>query len=113
MLRAIHAARTPVTVTTGVAAQNVPSDIHESMVIESLEFPRDPTTGDAVRFSASLKEIKTVESATVPLPKSEKPGEQSRGQQATKTASGPLRESASGWYQMIIGEPPLATPGTH
>ncbi len=114
VLREIHAARQPVTITTGVDAQGVPSDLHENMVVESLEFPRDPTTGDAVRFSASLKEIKTVASATVPLPNSgTKQGEQSRGKQATKTASAPLRETASAGWQAIHGEAPLAPAVMH
>jgi hypothetical protein len=83
ILRAIHAAKLPIVVGTGLGdPATLPSDLHNDMVIETLEFPRDDKTGDAVRFTATLKEIRTVSSATVPLPKGPKPGQKSRGKQA-------------------------------
>ena len=94
-LRAIHAARLPVTVGTGLGDPKMARDLHNDLIIETLEFPRDPTTGDAVRFVATLKEITTVESATVALQNTAKPGNVSKGKQSPKKeeAKGPV-ESA-------------------
>jgi hypothetical protein len=85
ILRAIHAAKLPIVVGTGLGDPvTLPSDLHNDMVIETLEFPRDDKTGDAVRFTATLKEIQTVKSATVAPWKGNKAIQKSRGKQATK-----------------------------
>jgi hypothetical protein len=105
-LRAVHAARLPVTVGTGIHSPDIAQDFHNDLIIETLEFPRDPTTGDAVRFVATLKEITTVESATVALATSPKPGTVKKGKQSPKKEepSGPvdsgMRAAAKGFgYQ--------------
>lgn len=108
-LRTIHAAKLPVTVGTGIHSPDIAQDFHNNLIIETLEFPRDPTTGDALRFTATLKEITTVESATVALQKSQKPGKVSKGKQSPKKAeaSGPV-DSAARAGARLFGYTPAA-----
>lgn len=53
-LELIYAAREPVTVSTSLK-------LYESMVMESLVIPRDADTGEALRFTATFKEVIIVE----------------------------------------------------
>lgn len=49
-LQKIQESRTLITIVTGLKT-------YENMAIESIEFPRDPKTGQTLRFSISLKEV--------------------------------------------------------
>jgi len=104
LLRRIHAAKLPVTIGKGLGdPQGLASDFHENMVLETLEMPEDGTTGEALRFTGSFKEMRTVESETVPLAKSPKPGTEHKGHQATKIADAPTAAQASVYHQLIHG----------
>jgi hypothetical protein len=54
--------KTKLTLVTGLTQYN-------NMVIQSISFPKDPKTGGQLRFTAKLKEIRTVSSATVTIQK--------------------------------------------
>jgi hypothetical protein len=89
-LRAIHAARMPVSIGTGASEQNgqISTNVYDNMIVETLEIPREQNTGDALHFTATLKEIIIVSSQTAPLPKvtNGKSGSQALGKQATTAA---------------------------
>jgi len=93
-LRLMFSSRTTIDVTTGIAPAgqtNVWTDVYPDMVIESLEFPRAADTGDAVRFTAALKQVTIVDSQTAAIPnvKNGKTGKKSKGLQGTITATPP------------------------
>lgn len=64
-LRAIDRAKLPVTIDAGTT-------VLQSMVMETLSFPEDSTTGDALRFSATFVKISTVETLTTAVLKTAK-----------------------------------------
>ncbi len=81
-LRAIHAARQPC-----MLAQD--QDVVESLIMETLDIPKDGTTGEALRFTATFKSASFVSSATVALPKASKSGAVNRGRQGTTVVDPP------------------------
>jgi hypothetical protein len=111
-LRAIHAARMPVSVGTGATDRNneLSTNVYENMIVETLEFPREQQTGDAVQFAATLKEIVIVSSQTAPLPKvtNGKNGSQALGKQATTTA--PSNTIPDSFFKYGVKPSPGATP---
>lgn len=83
--------------------------VYKNMVVKSLSFPRDRTTGDALRFSASFKEIRIVETKNAefltPMFQSTNPLGQLGGDQPGT----PLRENGSILWRNVA-EP--ISPGT-
>lgn len=53
-LERVYEARQPVTITTSLR-------VYENMVMESLSIPRTATTGDALRFTATFRQIRIVD----------------------------------------------------
>lgn len=68
-LRALRDSGQPVTVVT-------PLNTYDSMVMTSLVFPRDAETGEAIKFTAQFKEIRTVDSQKVKIVLTSKPSGQ-------------------------------------
>ncbi len=64
---------------------------YENMMLRSLSVPRDPRTGQALRFSATFVQVRVVSSKTVEL-KAEK--QKSGGKKATPAASEALKAKA-------------------
>jgi hypothetical protein len=106
ILRTLHDAKVQITLATGTTrgSNGGAEQVFESMVIEQLEFPRDEKTGDAVRFTLSLKEIITVESQTVPLANTLKPGLKDTGRQGTTALEGKPKETASPLLRLVSPE---------
>lgn len=68
---------------------------YDSMVVEAVDLPVDFSTGDAARFSVSLRKIIRVGQRTVAVPKIERAGGLvSHGKQPTKAAD-PVPDSAA------------------
>jgi Dit-like phage tail protein len=69
-LERIWSRRQPVTIQTGLGARRGSSGgkVYERMAMTELEIPRDPATGNAVRFTAKFRQINIVtnERTTVP-----------------------------------------------
>lgn len=94
VLEAIHAAREMVTIYSGAM-------IYTDMVLQALEIPEDASLGDALRFSASFVQIRTVASQVVALPPMTQ-GKVSFGKQPTKKADTALAGRADTMYKAII-----------
>lgn len=75
----LHELGTPVRVSTQLRD-------YDSMVIQTLEVPRDAETGDVLRFMMELQQVNTVATRTIDLEKSDKPAKRSLGRQPTKKA---------------------------
>ena len=109
VLRAIHAARVPVGIArgAGVGTGSGPSDVFSDMILEHLEIPEDEKTGEAIRFFAAFKELRTVASETVPIPDSYKPGAQKLERQPTqKIPDGSKPDSAARALAKKLGYQP-------
>ncbi len=76
-LKAIHGAGVPITVST--ALQDYPD-----MILKSLDVPRAGDLGDAVHFSAEFWKVVQVQTETVALERSPKPGKRQRGKKPTE-----------------------------
>jgi hypothetical protein len=86
-LNEIHAAGEVVELFLGTEADG---RLYPSMVLQSLGFHRDPKLGDKLRFTATFKEIRVVQSQVVAAPTTTIPraqGTTNRGKQPTKPAS--------------------------
>ena len=60
--------------------------VYTSMAIESLRFPRDATTGQALRFEASFIKVQKVNTETIALPNAKKLGADGNKTQSTVDA---------------------------
>lgn len=92
LLRWAHARGALVTVGVGLNDPGGSADYHRNMVIETLGFPEDAGTGDALMVSMSLVEVRTVTSETVPLAKSPKAGIRKGGRKPTTKVDNPKTE---------------------
>ena len=82
-LLSIHQAGIAITISTSLRQ-------YDNMELESLEVPRSSAIGDVVHFTADFKQITTVESQTVTIPKkASKPPQQHLGTQPKKTETNP------------------------
>jgi hypothetical protein len=61
VLKNLFEKKEPFTVVTGLT-------VYDNMIITSLSIPRNAATGKALRFTATLQQIKIVETQTVPIP---------------------------------------------
>lgn len=78
-----------------------------SMEMQSLSFPRDAKTGETVRFTASFKEVRIVESQSADLPTTAIPRNQApvdRGPQSPKPASKKDSDAAGSGLHNMFGE---------
>lgn len=64
-LRDLQRSRRAVSITTSLS-------FYDNMVLTSLEVPRDPRTGDAVRFTATFEQVVFVRVGTATLPSNQK-----------------------------------------
>lgn len=69
--------------------------VHEGMILQSVSFPRDPATGDAVSFSASFEKILRVSSEVAPVPKAAGGSKNKGGKHPTEKASGAVVKKKS------------------
>lgn len=78
---------------------------YDNMVLQSLQIPRDSRTTEALRFSATFREVLLVETQTVAIPKPRGNGLQSkdkRGKQGAAAASPQRERSAAAWLEDVV-----------
>lgn len=78
-LRHIQESRQLVTVNTTL-------ELYDSLALVSVEAPRDRTTGDALRFTLTFREVRQVASETVTLPPRNRKAKAKTGDQPPKDA---------------------------
>ena len=77
---------------------------YDNMVIEAVDLPVDASTGDAARFTVSLRHVQMVGLKTVPVPKIEKAGPRvSKGKQATTVADPKPDSAARALKKALVG----------
>jgi hypothetical protein len=107
MLLAIHQAGIAITVLT-------PLRQYANMEIENLDVPREASVGDVLRFSIDLKQIVTVNSQTVNVPKkakaSTKQQKQHDGTKPKEVILGPQPRIYSGLNALALGDTPATQP---
>jgi hypothetical protein len=92
-----------------IAAPSLKSEHSKGLVLTKLSFPKGPDTGRAVRFSATMEQIRLVESEVIPIGKIDKSvlhtaaGKANVGKQATATASDGKRKSFLKAFGSILG----------
>lgn len=94
LLESIVEARSPLTIDTG-------SKVHEMMMMVDLQFSKDNSAGDCTKFSAAFEKVVQVDSETVALPRSTKPGVSRGGKKPTTKAPEPVKKRVSVLQQMV------------
>ncbi len=88
----------PVSLTSTVHA-------YDNLVVEAIDLPVDASTGDAARFSVSLRQVLQVGQRTVPIPKVATAGAKvSHGKQPTTEAEPKIKSVAATIYDMAGGK---------
>ena len=103
-LRRLMERREPITVVTGLRT-------YTNMVLTNLNVPREPETGLALRFSAELRQVRLVSSASIP-PNKAAPKAKSKAQKTANKGKQQSRKTETPKNLPPPNEPPYIPPYT-